>query len=272
MGWFKKDQFKRRENQNDGSSQRGLREGNVRIANFSSRGPSIQDEQILVQDCFNIVDKQPAKINELKRELNLEPSALDHCLRQTGFSCYDVASLEDELQRKTREITDLRNQLGLLNQRAEAQDRKARETIRQILSQYKAQMDDKTKIFNQQIDKLKTELAQIAQEATTVNNQFDLERSEKNRAQQIVELLDEQLSLKGQKIHEQESQIQTQTDTLQQTRLSLNRTRNELNQEKQRASQAAKESAIKSQQLEFVQQQCASLQEQLRSRNTGHCN
>jgi chromosome segregation ATPase len=307
MNLFNKSKFKRRENQNAGRSQLGWQDGNASLANFSPPGPSIQDEGILVQDCLNIIDRQAAEINELKHQLNLNGSALDDCLRQKSFASYQEASLNNELQRATDEITQLKNLIEVLDQRAEEQDEKARE-ITNIVSQHRAELmrrtqeaaramhnttkkfneqidalrtelvekerdaarvlDNTTRNFNQQIDTLQTELMQRAQETARVNDELDLERSEKSRAQEIAGQLAEQLSLKGEKIHEQDSQIQTQTDTLEQTCLSLNRTRNELNQEKQRAARAVRECATKSQQLEFVQQQCASLQEQLRSRNT----
>lgn len=292
MNLFNKSKFKRRENQNAGRSQLGLGEGNVSLANLSSGGPSTKDENILVQDCLEIIDKQTTEINELKHQLNLNRSALDDCLKQTNFASYNEASLNDELQRKTQETTQLKNHLKLLDQRAEEQNEKAQERMRNIFSQHKARMDETTRNFNQQIDALetelekkvqeaaramaittenfnqqidtlKTELVQRAQEVARANDQLVLECSEKNRAQQIAEQLAEQLSKKGEIIHEQDSQIQIQTDTLEQTRLSLNRTRNELNQEKQRAAQAVRECATKSQQLEFVQQQCAKLQEKI---------
>jgi len=286
MNLFNKSKFKRRENQNAGRSQLGLGGGNVNLANLFSGGPSTKDENILVQDCLDIIDKQAAEINELKHQLNLNRSALDDCLKQTNLASYNEASLKDGLRRGAREITQLKNHLKLMDERAEEQDEKAQERMRNMSSRmvettrsFNQQIDAlepelkkkvqeaaramaiTTENFNQQINTLKTELVQRAQEAAIANDQLDLECSEKNRAQQIAEQLAEQLSKKGAIIHEQDSQIQIQTDTLEQTRLSLNRTRNELNQEKQRAAQAVRECATKSQQLEFVQQQCARLQE-----------
>ncbi len=294
MNLFNKSKFKRRENQNAGRSQLGLVEGNVSLVNSSSGGPSTKDENILVQDCLCIIDKQTAEINELKHQLNLNRLALDDCFKQTNFASYNEGGLKDELQRKTQETTQLKSHLKLLDRRAEEQHEKAQERIKDIYSRFEettghfnkqidalnAEQRKKeqeaaralaftTENFNQQIDTLSYQLLQGAQEAARAKDQLDLERSEKSRAQRIAEQLAEQLSKKGETIHEQDSQIQTQTETLEQTRLSLNRTRNELNQEKQRAAQAVRECATKSQQLEFVQQQCASLQEQLRSRNIG---
>jgi chromosome segregation ATPase len=294
MNFFNKSKFKHRENQNVGRSQPDFRQGNVSIANVSSPHPSLQDEHLLVQECLNIIEQQTAEINELKHELNLKGAALDDCLGQADFSCHDIAELNGELQSKTQEIAQLRNQLESLNRLDQEKDRKAGARIKEIESQHRAQISDTTREitqlknqlellkqrhraqtsdttqkFNRELDKMKTAIAQKAQEATRSKTQLDLESSETARAKQIAEQLAEQLSRKGQQIHEQDAQIQTQTHTIEQTRLSLNRTRNELNQEKQRAARAVQESATKSQQLEFVQQQCAHLQEQLRSRNSG---
>ena len=294
MNFFNKSKFKRRENQNAGKSQLGLQAGNASLANFSSGIPTAKDENILVQDCLDIIDRQTAEINELKHQLNVNGSALDDCLMQTNVASYKEERLNNELQLTNQEITQLRDQVKLLSQLAGEQDAREVEMIKNIKSLHRAQMSDTirnsnrriealrtehekkereaVKTFSQQIGTLETELARKGREAVRVNDQLDVERSERARAQQVVEELGEQLSQKGERIHELDSQMQTQTDTLEQTRLSLNRTRNELNQERQRAGQAVRECATKTQQLEFVQQQCASLQEQLRSRNTGNCN
>jgi chromosome segregation ATPase len=175
------------------------------------------ENDALVKDFLNIIETQTTQINILTHELKLKESALDDCLGQENIPQLNTASQGNELQRKTQEVDQLKNELRKQDRLLQSYMQNAEQELK------KARMD-----FDKYVQSSEQELQELKEERMNFDKELSQQQEQLSRARHEAETLGEQLDLKGQRIHELGEQVQTQTEIIEQTRLALNRTRNEL--------------------------------------------